>query len=572
MKTNNDTSSKTNANVDFDAIVVGSGITGGWAAKELTEKGLKVLLLERGPHIEHRTDYKTEFTPPWELPFRGQGDPQLMADEYAVQSRVHHVNEWTYRHFANDKENPYQTAEGKPFTWIRGYQLGGRSLTWGRQVYRWGNIDFESNQRDGNGVDWPVRYNDLAPWYDHVESFIGVSGAAENLPQLPDGQFMKPMALNPVEAALRSKLDEHYPDRRLTIGRTSNITEPRPGRTPCQYRSICARGCSFGAYFSTQSSTLPAAQATGNLTLKTDSLVDTLQYDPNTGRINEVRVINTTTGERQRFSSKVVFLCAGSVNSVSLMLRSSSDAFPTGLANRSGVLGKYFMDHASSLAVLAQIPGFDSHYYEGVRPTGIVIPRFRNLDADVEPEFTRGYSYQGGAYRLTWNRGRRLAGLGSEFKNELQKPGPWMLALTAFAESIPRASNRITLSDKTDAFGLPQVTFDFAHGDNEHKALQDAANEAKHMAQLLGGRVLMSNSTPNIGGSAIHEMGGARMGKSPDTSILNQHNQAHDIANLFVTDGAAMASSACQNPSLTYMAFTARAADYAAHLVTTGQL
>ncbi|TXS91868.1 GMC family oxidoreductase [Parahaliea maris] len=563
----------TQVTTDFDAIVVGSGITGGWAAKELTEKGLKVLLLERGRHVEHGRDYKTEFKAPWELPWRGEGDQQLFKRDYPIQSRVHHLNEWTYQHFVNDREHPYQTVEGKPFTWIRGYQLGGRSLIWGRQTYRWGDVDFRSNSRDGHGVDWPVRYEDIAPWYDHVEEFIGVSGAPENLPQLPDGKFMPPMALNPVEAALREQLDRTYPERRLTIGRTTNITQPLPGRSPCQYRSICARGCSFGAYFSTQSSTLPAASATGNLTLKTNTLVDKLLYDADRKRITGVNVIDTETGARKSYSSKVVFLCAGSVNSVALMLRSTSGTFPKGLANSSGVLGRYFMDHASSLAVLAQIPGFDEHYYEGVRPTGIVIPRFRNLgETPDNVEFSRGYSYQGGAYRLTWNRGRRMAGLGTEFKNELQKPGPWMFALTAFAESIPRASNRILQSNKTDSFGVPQVLFDFEHGDNERKALQEAAAEARKMVELIGGRVLMSSGEPNEGGMAIHEMGGARMGRDRADSVLNSNNQAHDIPNLFVTDGAAMASSACQNPSLTYMAFTARAANYAAELVKNGQL
>lgn len=558
---------------DFDAIVVGSGITGGWAAKELTEQGLKVLLLERGPHIEHRSGYQSEFKAPWELPFRGEGDPELFAQQYAVQSKVHHVNEWTYQHFANDQLNPYQYVADKPFTWIRGYQLGGRSLTWGRQTYRWGDIDFQANQRDGHGVDWPVRYKDLAPWYDHVEEFIGVSGAEEGLHQLPDGKFLPPMALNPPEQALREKLQSAFPERCLTIGRTTNLTAAKPGRSPCQYRGICARGCSFGAYFSTQSSTLPAAQATGNLTLKTNALVEQLHYDPEQKRITGVEVMDIESRVRETFRAKVVFLCAGSVNSVALLLRSTSEQFPHGLANSSGVLGKYFMDHASTLGALAQVPGFDDVYYEGVRPTGIVIPRFRNIGATPDDvDFKRGYSYQGGAYRLTWNRGRRMAGLGKDFKQELQKPGPWMFALTVFAESIPRASNQIRLSNKTDAYGLAQIEFDFEHGDNERRALKDAAEQAKQMVSLLGGRVFMSSTEPNEGGKAIHEMGGARMGNDPAQAVLNKFNQAHDVENLFITDGAAMASSACQNPSLTYMAFTARAANHAVQLLRSGEL
>lgn len=559
---------------DFDAIVVGSGITGGWAAKELTERGLKVLLLERGRNIEHGSGYKTEFKDPWDLPYQGFGDSKMFKQDYAVQRNNFHLDEWNFRHFVKDSDHPYQTTEADPFRWLRSYQLGGRSLTWGRQCYRWGDVDFQSNSLDGHGVDWPVRYNDLSPWYDYVENFIGVSGASENLPQLPDSQFQKPMALLPPERALREKLFEHFPERRLTIGRTSNMTEAKPGRTPCQYRSICSRGCSFGAYFSTQSSTLPAARATGNLTLMTDTLVDQVRYDAATHRAVGVDVIHTDSNSRKSYSAKLIFLCAGSVNSVGVLLRSRSAAFPNGLANRSGVLGQYFMDHASTLAAAAVIPGFDDYYYEGNRPTGIVVARFRNLGKQLDEglTFSRGYSFQGGAFRQTWARGKRMAGIGESFKAELRKPGPWIFALTAFAESIPRADNRITLSDKTDQYGVPQVHIAFRHGDNERAALRDASTEAQKMLKLLGGHVVAASSEPGLGGMAIHEMGGARMGRHADTSVLNSHNQAHDIPNLFVTDGAAMASSACQNPSLTYMAFTARAAAYAAEQLKAGAI
>lgn len=557
---------------DFDAIVVGSGITGGWAAKELTERGLRVLMLERGSNIEHGKGYKNEFKHPWEMPYRGKGDPQLFAEEYAIQSKVRHVDGFTYEHFVNDKQHPYQVAEGTEFTWHRGYQLGGRSLTWGRQSYRWGDIDFAANKKDGKGVDWPVRYRDMAPWYDHVEQFIGVSGQSEGLDQLPDGVFMKPMALNPVEIELREKLKQHHSSARLTIGRTANITEPRPGRSPCNYRSICARGCSFGAYFSTQSSTLPAALATGRLTLETNAFVERLQYDANLKKITGVDVVNTQNGKRTRYSANIVFLCAGSVNSVSLLQRSATDDAPQGLANSSGVLGRYFMDHASTLGVLAVIPGFADKYYAGNRPTGIVIPRFRNLDDTEVLPFKRGYSFQGGAYRGAWTRGKRMAGLGQSFKEDLRKPGPWMLALTSFAESIPNADNRIVQSKKRDQWGIPQVEFHFNHGENELAALKDASEHAQRFAKLLGGHVIMSSTKPNPGGSAIHEMGGARMGWDPMTSVVNKHNQCHDIDNLFIADGAAMSSSACQNPSLTYMAFTARAAAYAASQFKTGAL
>lgn len=557
---------------EFDAIVVGSGISGGWAAKELTERGLKVLMLERGPMIEHGTGYKTEFKAPWEMPFRGKGDQAAWGKDYPIQSANFHLDEWNQHHFVKDSEHPYQTDAKSNFKWLRGYQLGGRSLTWGRQCYRWGDIDFGANKQDGHGVDWPIRYADIKPWYDRVESFVGISGAAEGLEQLPDGVFQKPMALFPPEQALREQLNEHHPERRLTIGRTANLTEPKDGRANCQYRYICSRGCSFGAYFSTQSSTLPAAKATGNLTLLTSALACEIQYDAKTQRATGVDVIHTDSGQRRRYTSKLIFLCAGSVNSVSLMLRSQSQSFPQGIANNNDVLGRYFMDHATTVAAVAAVPGFDDIYYEGNRPTGIVIARFRNLlDAQSDKlGFSRGYSYQGGAYRQTYTRAKRMAGLGVDFKNQLQKPGPWLMALTAFVESIPRAENRITLSNKTDTYGLPQTQITFQHGANEMAALKDAEQQAKEMLSLIGGHVVMSSNTPSPGGMAIHEMGGARMGDDPDAAILNRFNQTHAVPNLFVTDGAAMASSACQNPSLTYMALTARAVDYAVSQLTVG--
>jgi choline dehydrogenase-like flavoprotein len=558
---------------DYDAIVVGSGISGGWAAKELTEKGLKVLLLERGKQIEHKKDYHNEWKNPWDMPFKGSGDQAMFNEQYPVQSKGRYGDEYSIDHFVNDKENPYQTTETEPFQWRRSYQTGGRSLVWGRQCYRWSDIDFESNLNDGHGVDWPIRYADIAPWYDHVESFIGVSGAKEGLAQLPDGQFQKPMPLMLIEQNLREALQEHMPERRLTIGRTANLSEAVGDRSPCQNRSICARGCSFGAYFSTQSSTLPAAVATGNLTLMNDALVDTLDYDEQKKRVSGVNVIHTQQNKRKKYTARLVFLCAGSVNSVALLLRSQSKTFPNGLANSSGVLGKYFMDHANTLAAAAVVPGFEDHYYDGNRPTGIVVARFRNIKPESEKlGFTRGYSYQGGAFRQTWVRGKRMAGLGKDYKNELKKPGPWVFALTVFAESIPQESNRITLSDKKDQYGIPQVHIAFKHGENEHAALADAAAEAKKMLALIGGHVVASSDQPNFGGTAVHEMGGARMGKDPKTSVLNKYNQAHDVANLFVTDGAAMASSASQNPSLTYMALTARAVNYAVEQLKTGNL
>ena len=557
----------------FDAIVVGSGITGGLAAKELTEAGLKVLILERGPMIEHGTGYKTEMLAPWDMPFRGLGDAALYDTDYAVQRKNRHFTEFTQNHFVNDRENPYTTEPGTEFNWWRSYNLGGRSLSWGRQCYRWSDYDFGANARDGHGTDWPIRYADVAPWYDRVEEFVGVAGMAEGLPQLPDGRFQPPMALNAVELHAREAIRQRWPERRLTVGRNANLTEAKEGRSACQYRSICARGCSYGAYFSTQSSTLPAARKTGNLTLVTDAAVEAIEHDPATGRATGVRFIDTRTRERKRATARLVFLNAGSFNSVGVLLRSASEAAPHGLANSSGVLGTHIMDHASTVAGIAIMPGWESHTYFGNRPTGIVIPRFRNMDTLDGRGHTRGFSYQGGAFRSGWTRGKREAGIGADYKNELHEPGPWRIVLVAFADSVPRSTNRITLDPTVkDAIGLSALRIGFAHGKEEQAALADAKIEAAAMLEASGGHVIMGLDQPNPGGSAIHEMGGARMGLDPKTSVLDKWSRAHDVANLFVTDGAQMSSSACQNPSLTYMALTARACDAAVSMLKEGAI
>ena len=561
--------------MDFDAIVVGSGITGGWAAKELTEAGLKVLMIERGREIRHAQDYDTEMKAPWEMPFRGQGDRARYEREFPVQALNRHFNEFTEGHFVSDAENPYTTAPGTDFTWFRSYQLGGRSLTWGRQTYRWSDYDFTANQRDGHGTDWPIRYADLAPWYDKVEEFIGVSGAAEGLAQLPDGRFQPPMALNAVETHVREAIRARWPERCLTIGRTANLTEGKPeeGRAPCQYRSICARGCSFGAYFSTQSSTLPAAQKTGRLTVITDAVVEGLDHDPVTRRITGVRYIDTHSKTRKRATSRIVFLNAGAFNSVQILLASASAAAPQGLANGSGVLGTHIMDHANTLSGMALMPGFEGHTSYGNRPTGVILARYRNMDQLDGAGHTRGYSFQGGALQSGWTAGKREAGIGADFKERHRHPGMWRMVLVAFADCVPRASNRLTLDHaRTDANGLPQLRVEFAFGPEEHAALAQAKADASEMLSAAGGQVLMGFDRPGPGGTAIHEMGGARMGHDPRTSVLNKWSQAHDIPNLFVTDGAQMSSSACQNPSLTYMALTARACASAAGMLREGQL
>ena len=555
---------------DVQVIVVGSGISGGWAAKELTEAGLNVLMIERGRMIEHGTGYRNEWTPPWEMPFRGVGDTQQTKRDYAVQSGSSAFNEWSQDHFVNDAENPYQAS--KPFTWIRGYQMGGRSLIWGRQCYRWSDQDFSANKLDGHGEDWPIRYADLAPWYDHVERFIGVSGSKEGLPQLPDGQFQPPMAMNTVEHAFAEAVNGHYEDRRLIIGRTANLTQDLPGRSKCQYRGICERGCSFGAYFSTQSSTLPAAVATGRLTVLTDHMVDNLTYDQRRRRVTGVNLINTITGERRHVASRVVFLCAGSINSVSILLRSRSDATPNGLGNAHDRLGRFFMDHGLAMSVIADVPGFADREYHGNSPNCFVIPRYINVN-QRHSSLLRGYSFQGLAYRKQWTRGFKEPGIGVDFKNKLRRSGDWQLLMGGFAEAMPVPTNRVSL-DKTavDRFGVAQTHINFEYQPNDRALLEDAKLQAAQMVSLIGARPLLQSADPGPGGSAIHEMGGAAMGRDPRTSVLNAHNQLHEAPNVFVTDGAAMASSACQNPSLTYMALTARAASAAASQIKQGIL
>lgn len=548
--------------LQFDAIVVGSGITGGWAAKELTEAGLKVLMIERGRPIRHQQDYDTETKAPWDMPFRGEGDAALYARDFPVQSLNRHFTEFTQGHFVNDAENPYATTQGTDFTWFRSYQLGGRSLTWGRQSYRWSDYDFGANKRDGHGTDWPIRYADLAPWYDKVEEFIGVSGAAEGLKQLPDGKFQPPMALNVVEQHAREAIRQRWPERCLTIGRTANLTQGKPdeGRGPCQNRSICARGCSYGAYFSTQSSTLPAAMKTGRLTVLTDAVVEGLDYDSVTHRVTGVRYVDTRSKVRGRATARLVFLNAGSFNSVQVLLNSASEAMPHGLANSSGVLGTHIMDHANTLSAMALMPGFEAHTTFGNRPTGVVIPRYRNMDTMDGAGHTRGFSFQGGALQSTWTQGRRMPGIGAAYKDTLRHPGMWRMVLVGFADCVPRPTNRLTLDrSRTDANGLPLLKVQFAFGAEEHAALAQAKADASEMLTAIGGKVIMGLDRPGPGGTAIHEMGGARMGHDPRTSVLNKWSQAHDVPNLFVTDGAQMSSSACQNPSLTYMALTARA-------------
>jgi choline dehydrogenase-like flavoprotein len=552
--------------MQFDAIVVGSGITGGWAAKELTERGLKVLMLERGRYIEHGKDYIGEHMPPWQVPFRGRPLRELYAREYPVQSACYAFDETTRHFWNNDLQNPYVVDKKKPFHWMRANVVGGRSLLWGRQVYRWSDLDFEANSKDGHGCDWPIRYADIKDWYSHVERFIGVSGQAEYLPHLPDGEFLPPMELTTVEKAVKQKIEAAFPGRKMTIGRVAVLTRAHNGRAPCHYCGVCHRGCSGGSYFSTLSSTLPAAMKTGLLTLQADSIVEKLDYDPITKRITGVRVVDAQTKARTTYTARLVFLCASTVGTIQILLNSRSDAFPNGLANRSGTLGRYLMDHTHPTFVMGLMPGYKEAYVEGLRPNGIYIPRFRNLAGqDADAQFIRGYGFQGGAFRVDW-RGTAMqtAAFGADFKRSLREPGPWMFTLDTFGECLPYKDNRVELhSTRVDRYGIPQVSFDFEIRANERKMGEDAARQAESMLKAAGAERTFKVDLKYVGGDAIHEMGGARMGHDPRESVLNAWNQAHDVPNLFVTDGSCMTSSSCVNPSITYMALTARAVNYA---------
>ncbi len=558
----------------YDAIVVGSGITGGWAAKELTEEGLSVLLLERGPHVEHGPGYTGEHKPPWEYPYRNRGSRDLYESDYAVQSKCYAFSEATRHFFVNDRENPYETDADKPFSWIRGYQLGGRSLTWGRQCYRWSDLDFEANARDGFGVDWPIRYADIAPWYDYVESFVGISGQAEGIPHLPDGKFLPPMEMFCVERHMREQIERNFPGRTMTIGRAAVLTEPKDGRAACHYCGPCHRGCSVGAYFSSLSATLPAAVKTGNLTIRCDSIVESVLYDNDTDRATGVHVIDRVTKESIEFEGRLVFLCASTLGSTAIMLNSVSSRYPDGIGNASGVLGHYLMDHPYEAGATGEIEGYDDQYFRGRRPNGIYIPRFRNVDARTRTnKFLRGYGCQGWTVRETWNRGIRSSDFGADFKHGLRTPGKWIFEAGGWGEHLPRFENHVSLDlDNRDEWGIPILRISCTWSDNERAMKADMRDSIAEMFEAAGARNINAYDRESPPGHCIHEMGTARMGKDPSTSMLNGYNQSHEVPNLFVTDGACMTSSACQNPSITYMALTARACDYAVKQMQDGAI
>jgi choline dehydrogenase-like flavoprotein len=545
----------------YDAIVVGSGISGGWAAKELTEKGLKVLLLERGRNLEHITGYTNALKAPWELPHRGKNTQQLVKD-HPVLKRDYILYEANVDYWADEKECPYR--EDKPFDWFRGYHVGGRSLMWGRQSYRWSDFDFAANQKEGVAIDWPIRYQDIAPWYDHAERFAGISGSKEGLPQLPDGQFLPPMELNCVEQEVAGRIKAHYAgQRRMIIGRVANLTAPHEGRVNCQYRDKCWLGCPFGAYFSTQSSTLPAAVKTGNLTLRPFSIVTKLLYDKDAQKATGVEVLDAETHQTREFKARIVFLCASTFNSTWILMNTATETWPGGLGSSSGELGHNAMDHHFRCGAYGEVEGFDDRYVYGRRPNGIYIPRYRNLFADKR-DYRRGFGYQGGASRQGWDRNVAELGIGAAMKEALTEPGPWTIGMTGFGEILPYHENRIYLDKNTrDKWGLPTLGFDCEIKDNELKMRQDMMNDAVEMLEASGVKQVKATDSGYTFGQGIHEMGTARMGHDPKTSVLNRHNQVWEAKNVFVTDGACMASASCVNPSLTYMALTARAADFA---------
>ncbi len=568
-----------NLNIDakkentFDAIVVGTGISGGWAAKELTEKGLKTLVLERGRAVKHVTDYPTMTKDPWQLPNANKLSFEEMKF-YPVQSRTNWVNQANKHWWVKDTENPY--TEVKPFDWIRGYHEGGRSIMWGKQTYRLSDLDFEANAKDGHGVDWPIRYKDLAPWYDYVESYIGVSGRAEGLAHLPDGKFLPPMDLNCVEEDFRDKVAEKFNGRKITIGRVAHLTAALPhdpSRGICQSRNMCDRGCPYGAYFSSNASTLPAAAKTGNMTLRPHSIVHSIIYDETKGKAVGVKVLDAETKEDIDFYANIIFLNASTLGSTHILLNSISARFPNGLGNGSDQLGRNLMDHQYRAGAAAAVEGYEDKYYIGRRPNGIYIPRFRNVGDDKRTDYVRGFGYQGGASREGWGRGVKEMMIGEELKHSLETPGAWSIGVTGFGECLPYADNRVTLNkEKTDVYGLPTLSIDAEWKANEKAMRTDMKNAAAEMLEAAGFKNVNTYDNPNNIGLGIHEMGTARMGKDPKTSVLNKWNQVHEAPNVFVTDGAAMTSSACQNPSLTYMALTARATDYAVSELKKGNL
>ncbi|MHA6720640.1 GMC family oxidoreductase [Sphingomonas sp. RS6] len=545
----------------FDAIVIGSGVSGGFAAKELTEKGLRVLMLDRGRMVEHAVDYPYDGKPAFEVPARNMMPKPLLESDYFI-ARHGYVQPSNMGFYNNDRLNPYAYGEGDKFYWIRPGAVGGKSLIWGRWSFRWAPEDFEANKREGIDGVWPIGYDDLAPWYSYVEKYIGVSGSRENLPYLPDSEFQPPMPMNVAEKWLKARLEAEFPGRKLIHTRLSNMTEDKPeqGRTKCQFRNQCGNGCSFGAYFSTQAVTLPAARATGRLTLQSDAVVTNLEYDAARKRVTGVRYIDTKTGQAQVVNADLVFLCASAMASTQILMNSRAPGSERSHFDSSGTLGRYVMDHIFRVGVEGEIPGMTDLIEYGRRPGGVYVPRFRNIGGEEGVGFKRGYGYQGSARRDPAGPD----GFGASMKHGMRRYGPWKFSMGAFGECLPYRDNRVSLHpDKVDRFGVPLMRFDVTFRENELRMMKDARAEGEAMLRAAGLQNIRSYEGEHVPGDAIHEMGGARMGADPTRSVLNGWSQAHDAPNLYVTDGAQMASVSCVNPSLTFMAFTARAADHA---------
>lgn len=545
----------------YDAIVIGSGISGGWAAKELCEKGLQTLVLERGRHVEHIDDYPTAHKEAWELPLNGEMSAEFRRQN-PVLARCYAINQATEHFFVRDNEHPYR--QEKPFDWIRGYQVGGKSLMWARWVQRWSEFDFQSNADNGVGIDWPIRYEDIAPWYSYVEKFAGISGNRDGLPQIPDGEFLPPMEMNAVEKHFKQSIESQFSNRHLVISRTANLSQSHLGRGPCVYRARCTRGCPYSGYFSSNSTTLPAAAATGNLTLRPYSVVHSIIYDEQSQKATGVRVIDSETLEATEYFADIIFVNASTVNTTLILKNSTSDRFPEGLGNDSGALGHYLMDHNYRARASARYDGMEEDYYFGRRPTGAYLPRFRNIFDDRRDDYIGGFSYSVGAHREVGNVGPDDKPIGADFKRKMSEVGPWRINMTGMGEFLPYEHNKITLSPtETDRWGMPLAVIDCDYGKNEEAMTRDIRDSAAEMLERAGFTDIETTDSQQAPGLAIHEMGTARMGRDPKTSVLNAHNQMHAVPNVFVTDGSCMTSSACQNPSLTYMALTARAVDYA---------
>jgi choline dehydrogenase-like flavoprotein len=551
--------------ITYDAIVVGSGVSGGYAAKELTEKGMRTLVLDRGKQMEHITGYEPSYKDPWDFKYNGLLTQEQKASHPKL-SRDYPYNEMTEKYWMNDSDSLYK--EEKRFDWFRPNIVGGKSIMWGRQTYRLSDLDFEANLKEGIAVDWPIRYAEIAPWYSYVEKHVGISGEALGLPHLPDSEFLKPMEMYCVEKEVRKRIEKNFPGRHMTIGRVANLSEAKQaqlgiGRSACQYRNKCRLGCPYGAYFSTQSCTLPPAAKTGLLTLRPDSLVSEIIYDAQKQRAKGVRVIDTVTHEVKEYFAKVIFVCGSTVSTTALLLNSKSNRFQNGFGNDSGELGHNLMDHHFKLGASGTWEGDEDKYYIGRRANGIYIPRYRNIGNDKR-DYVRGFGYQGSGSRQGWNRGIGDLSFGPDYKDSMTRPGPWSMALGGFGETLPYHENKMYLDPNTkDKWGLPVVVFDAEFKENERKMRKDIMNDAGEMLEAAGLKNVKAYDNGSYPGMAIHEMGTARMGRDPKTSVLNGQNQVHACKNVFVTDGASMTSASCVNPSLTYMALTARAADFA---------